>query len=220
LKTSIALSIVALALGAACSSAPTEQATEETGAVAAALTYGEVELIDLAAKAIFKVSVSTQVATNMESLLRSHCGGGECSEFQICQILNLGSAFPMPCAGLPTTPAPIPPHERAFRMVLRGLPETPTCAAYFRSLQPGTLQINLDGHEDPLWQQCLSERRAREDYYVAHKVEVLARLGYGPNGEVLPPPAPAASPTPSNPRPRPRPSEHCYDHKGHRVNCP
>src|SRR5262245_25867691 len=102
------------------------------------LTYGEVELIKLAAESVFHISITESYSNNMHSILQNQCGDGSCSEKEICQILNLGATFPMDCSGLPDTPPPPQdPRDVALRTLFAALPDPQVCVDYFRSIQPG-----------------------------------------------------------------------------------
>lgn len=143
----------------------------------AQLSPNHYDMVFYIAKIVFNISSPGGYSSNFREIFTSNCGNGQCTEKQVCQYLNLGSAYPMDCSYATDKISYFDPKEAGFKAFLNALPKPQSCQdAALNS--PGRLIIDVDGKGDGYWAQCFEDIATAQAPYISNKDEVLRILGY------------------------------------------
>jgi hypothetical protein len=147
------------------------------GQAFAQLSPNHYDMVFYVAKIVFNISTPGGYSSNFSEIFTRNCGSGQCTEKQVCQYLNLGSAYPMDCSYATDRISYFDPKEAGFQAFLNALPKPQSCQdAAINS--PGRLIIDLDGKGDAYWAKCFEDIATAQAPYISNKDEVLRILGF------------------------------------------
>jgi hypothetical protein len=146
----------------------------------AQLSPNHYDMVFYIAKIVFNISTPGGYSSNFNEIFTRNCGSGQCTEKQVCQYLNLGSAYPMDCSYATDKISYFDPKEAGFKAFLNALPKPQSCQDAAMN-SPGRLIIDVDGKGDGYWAKCFEDIATAQAPYLSNKDEVLRILGFDGN---------------------------------------